>query len=109
MRVGAFTPRQSRCGETLTPALSRKRERERSTHRGTDGPDLSCKNFGPTVRIGLSAAGVVSAGGGGVSAGAAACAAGAVPFLPALVFCCCCRRCCCIFFALSSVTIVSPC
>src|SRR4051794_8511804 len=68
---------------------------------------------GPTVRIGLSAAvAVESAGGAGTSgageAGAPAAPAGAAPFLAGADFACGCAR-CCIFFALSSVTMMSPC
>src|SRR4029077_4015857 len=65
---------------------------------------------GPTVRIDFFssvAAGVESAAGAG-AVGAVA-AAGAAPFLAAAAFAGCgCAR-CCIFFALSSVTMMSPC
>ena len=64
---------------------------------------------GPTVRI-LSLSPVtsaVSAGGGAVPAGAAAVPAGAVPFFGGGAPLDCAR--CCIRFALSSVTMMSPC
>src|SRR3954463_9005896 len=69
------------------------------------------RKLGPTERIGLFSEGVVavpvSAGGG--AAGALAVAGGAAPFLalPAGAPLVSCR--CCIFFALSSVTMMSPC
>src|SRR5690242_18565707 len=70
---------------------------------------------GPTERICLSLPS--AAGEGGVAAGAdgvlAVVAAGVAPFLPAAAGCCAplagCIFCCCIFFALSSVTMMSPC
>src|SRR6478735_5577413 len=64
---------------------------------------------GPTVRIlSLSAAvAVVSAGGGAVPDGVAAVPAGAAPFLGGGAPFDCAR--CCIRFALSSVTMMSPC
>src|SRR5258708_39938945 len=68
---------------------------------------------GPTVRIGLSPAGAAESAAGVVAAAAGGAAvalpAGAAPFLAAVPFAGCgCAR-CCIFFALSSVTMMSPC
>src|SRR5260370_12757359 len=65
---------------------------------------------GPTVRIGLSPAGAVES----VAGAADAAAGGAVavvpaPFLAGAPFAGCGWARCCIFFALSSVTMMSPC
>ena len=73
--------------------------------------DLNRESTGTERLLRYAAVAVASAAGADVSeAGAAGAAAvvGAAPFLAAAVpFGC--ARCCCIFFALSSVTMMSPC
>ena len=68
------------------------------------------RKLGPTERIGLfSGDAAVPVSAGGAAAGAlAVVGAGAEPFL-AFAGAALPSRCCCIFFALSSVTMMSPC
>src|SRR4051794_35975855 len=64
---------------------------------------------GPTARIDFFSSVAAGAGSAAAAAGAGAAAAVAAPFLPAAALAGCgCAR-CCIFFALSSVTMISPC